>query len=114
MSARFHEITSILEYALELCNSKDRGGRIIRRDECSGLVLDCSCWSDDYSHAVLAKYPQCTIACVSAQDISATGFSVYIAISSRRHHGRMVPIPGVVILACIVGMLLDIGFMLQT
>ena len=112
MPTRFGKITPILEYALELCNSKDRGGRIIRRDDCSGVVLDCSCWSDDYSHAVLAKYPQCTIACVSAQDISTTGFSVYIAISSR-HHGR-VPIPGVVILACIVGMLLDIGSMLQT
>ena len=76
-------ITPILRYALELCNSKDHGGRIVETNKTSGAILDCSCWPDDYSHALLARYPSCTIAFVSAQDISATGFSVFITMEKK-------------------------------
>ena len=108
-------ISPILEYALELCDSRVRGGRVVTRNDWSGAILDCSCWHDDYSHALLAKYPACTIRCLSMQDTSTTGFSIDICIEQhRRTRARFgLPAPGMVIVVCMVAMMVDMAFMLK-
>lgn len=73
-------ITPVLRYALELCNARERGGRGIATNEFSGSILDCSCWHDEYTEAILSRYPQCSVAFVTAQDTSTSGFSVVLSI----------------------------------
>lgn len=125
------KIYPILKYALELCNSKDKGGRIMETDDYSGAILDCSCWPDDYSHALLARYPSCSIAFISAQDISSTGFSVYLSIEKRSFFSGYLgmgmggkytkqsflmlplPMPGMMVLGCMVLMVVDMVSMLS-
>jgi hypothetical protein len=124
------KIYPILKYALELCQSKDKGGRIMETDDHSGAILDCSCWPDDYSHALLARYPSCSIAFISAQDISATGFSVFLSIEkgsffsywSKGIGGKYtkssflmlpLPMPGMMVLGCMVLMVVDMVSMLS-
>ncbi len=93
----------------------------MRRDDWSGSILDCSCWPDDYSHALLSRFPNCTIAFVSAPDISTTGFSVFITLEKRSlGKGKMgrwgsfpgIPLPGLVVLGCMMGMIVDIVSMI--
>lgn len=70
-------VSSVLEYALELCDNKKNGGRIAVLSKWQGQLLDCSYWPDEYSQAVRARFPQCTITFISAQDVSSTGFYIY-------------------------------------
>jgi hypothetical protein len=74
-------ITPVLRYALELCNARERGGRGIATNEFSGSILDCSCWHDEYTEAILSRYPQCSVAFVTAQDTSTSGFSVVLSVA---------------------------------
>lgn len=123
------KIYPVLKYALELCNSKDKGGRIVEtEDEHSGAIVDCSCWPDDYSHALLARYPSCTITFISAQDISATGFSVFLSLEKKSFFNNggiggnytkylsqllLLPMPGMMVLVCMAAMVVDLISMLS-
>lgn len=77
-------ISTVLEYALELCDSKKNGGRIAVLSKWQGQLLDCSYWPDEYSQAVLARFPQCRITFISAQDVSSTGFYVYFDLEENK------------------------------
>lgn len=63
------DITPVLNYAMELCHSTEMGGRMVisEKDLSRGKIVDCSCWPDDYSQAVLAKFPDCCIVFLSSQ-----------------------------------------------
>jgi hypothetical protein len=54
--------------------------RIIVTDKSKGQLVDCSCWHDDYSQAILALYPKCDISILSSQDISTSGFAVFFSL----------------------------------
>ena len=62
-------ITPVLRYALELCNARERGGRGIATNEFSGSILDCSCWHDEYTEAILSRSEVCLrVVCVDMRD----------------------------------------------
>lgn len=65
------KIVEVLEYALDLCNARENGGRMLvlpsEEGGAAGHILDCSRWPDEYSQAVLARYPGCSITFMSAQ-----------------------------------------------
>lgn len=46
----------------------------------SGCIFDCSCWHDEYTQAILSKYPRCNVTFVTAQDMSTSGFSVVLCM----------------------------------
>ena len=81
-------IAFVLEYAVDLVNCGDKGGRGVL-GECGtvGYLLDCPCWPDEYSQAVTARFPMCGITISSAQDISTTGFAVYFALLGQQREG---------------------------
>lgn len=69
--AMVREITPVLVYAMELCHSTEMGGRMITgQDLTRGKIVDCSCWPDDYSQAILARFPDCCIVFLSSQVFS--------------------------------------------
>lgn len=84
--------------------------------ELTGSVVDCSFWPDEYSQAILARYecwcrrylgvgaetrwwdtmvrhvrmrryPRCTIAFVSAPDVSTSGYSIVLSLEGGRKAG---------------------------
>ena len=111
-------IGKVLSYAMELCNASERGGRISIRDETRGSLLDCGCWMDKYSQAILSRYPGCSITIVSAQDISTTGFSVFFSLGGcgdgSEGKGSFLPMSRVVSLVGSIAMLVDMTLLLRS
>lgn len=60
-------ISDVLDYALDLCDYKKNGGRVCVLSRWQGQIVDCSYWPDEYSRAVVARFPDCSITFISAQ-----------------------------------------------
>lgn len=85
MVSRCTNIELVLEYAMELCKSSEKGGRVVvSPDGCSGRLVDCSLWPDDCSQAVLSRFPECNICFLSAQDTSLSGFAIHFSVDDGR------------------------------
>lgn len=76
-------ISTVLDYALELCDSKKNGGRTAVLNNSQGQILDCSYWPEEYSQALIAKFPQCKITFISSPDVSLTGFYIFLSLEDR-------------------------------
>jgi hypothetical protein len=70
-------ISAVLEYALELCDSKKNGGTVQVLSRWQGQLLDCSYWPQEFSQAIVTRFPTCDITFISARDISSAGFYIY-------------------------------------
>lgn len=110
---------------MDLCNAKEKGGRymcvvvfdaaciatrvayvclwsrIIVTDKNKGQLVDCSCWHDDYSQAILALYPKCDISILSSQDISTSGFAVFFSLEEIEKKVRFYHRVSDIIMLCI-------------
>lgn len=106
------KINDVLAYAMDLCQASEKGGRAMVSSSTSGQIMDCSYWPDDYSQAVLAKFPGCTITFVSAQDISLTGFSICFTLCPSLSLSVLHWSSVIMLLAC-VAMVSDVTYMIQ-
>lgn len=56
-----------MEYAMDICQAREKGGRMIIYDNYHANIIDCPFWPDDFSQAILSRFPNCNISFMSSQ-----------------------------------------------
>lgn len=79
--------TELKEYIRQLCNLDRQGGRLVKIDDDTVMLMDISQWTDDMAMCMKHRFPLISI-CVQQSRPSLSGFCIIFSNSMHANHSR--------------------------